>query len=98
MITVVGATGNTGRKIIELRPEAGEEVRALGRLPEKLAEFDALGAKTVAATSATPTIWQHLRRRRRRAHPHRFRPDPARLPRRPGQVRRGDRLALRESV
>ena len=48
MITVMGATGNTGRKITELLLEAGEEVRALVRSPEKLAELDALGAKTVA--------------------------------------------------
>ena len=48
MITVMGATGNTGRKITELLLEAGEEVRALGRSPEKLAELDALGAETVA--------------------------------------------------
>ena len=48
MITVMGATGNTGRKITELLLEAGEEVRALGRSPEKLAELHALGAETVA--------------------------------------------------
>ena len=48
MITVMGATGNTGRKITELLLDAGEEVRALGRSPEKLAELEALGAKTVA--------------------------------------------------
>ena len=33
MITVMGATGNTGRKITELLLEAGEEVRALVRSP-----------------------------------------------------------------
>ena len=48
MITVMGATGNTGRKITELLLEAGEEVRALGRSREKLAELEALGAETVA--------------------------------------------------
>jgi uncharacterized protein YbjT (DUF2867 family) len=48
MITVMGATGNTGRKITELLLEAGEEVRALVRSPEKLAELDALGAEIVA--------------------------------------------------
>ena len=47
MITVMGATGNTGRKITELLLEAGEEVRALGRSPEKLAELEALGAETL---------------------------------------------------
>ena len=49
MITVMGATGNTGRKITEQLLEAGEDVRALGRSPEKLAELEALGAETVAA-------------------------------------------------
>jgi uncharacterized protein YbjT (DUF2867 family) len=48
MITVMGATGNTGRKITELLLEAGEEVRALGRSPDKLAELDARGAEAVA--------------------------------------------------
>jgi len=48
MITVMGATGNTGRKITELLLDAGEEVRALGRSPDKLAELEALGAETVA--------------------------------------------------
>src|SRR5829696_10176159 len=47
MITVMGATGNIGRKITELLLDAGEEVRALGRSPDKLAELDALGAETV---------------------------------------------------
>jgi uncharacterized protein YbjT (DUF2867 family) len=46
MITVMGATGNTGRKISELLLEAGEDVRALGRSPEKLAQLRALGADT----------------------------------------------------
>ena len=48
MITVMGATGNTGRKISELLLQAGEDVRALGRSPEKLAQLGALGADTVA--------------------------------------------------
>ncbi|WP_285788538.1 NAD(P)H-binding protein [Micromonospora sp. NBRC 101691] len=48
MITVMGATGNTGRKITKLLLDAGEEVLALGRSPEKLAELAALGARTVA--------------------------------------------------
>ena len=48
MITVMGATGNTGRRISELLLEAGEGVRALGRSPEKLAQLRALGADTVA--------------------------------------------------
>jgi uncharacterized protein YbjT (DUF2867 family) len=47
MITVMGATGNTGRKITELLLAAGEQVRALGRSPDKLAELQALGAETL---------------------------------------------------
>ena len=58
MITVMGATGNTGRKITELLLEAGEEVRALVRSPEKLAELDALGAKTVAGDVRDATTWR----------------------------------------
>src|ERR687897_972551 len=54
MITVMGATGNTGRKITELLLDAGEEVRALGRSPEKLAELEALGAETL--TGFDPTL------------------------------------------
>src|ERR671914_1083523 len=54
MITVMGATGNTGRKITELLLEAGEEVRALGRSAEKLAELDALGAETFAGDVRDP--------------------------------------------
>ena len=61
MITVMGATGNTGRKITELLLEAGEEVRALVRSPEKLAKLDALGAKTVAGdVSDTPALPSRL--------------------------------------
>jgi uncharacterized protein YbjT (DUF2867 family) len=48
MITVMGATGNTGRKITTRLLDAGEAVRALGRSPERLAELEALGAETVA--------------------------------------------------
>lgn len=48
MITVMGATGNTGRKITETLLEAGETVLALGRSPQKLAELAELGADTLA--------------------------------------------------
>ena len=47
MITVMGATGNTGRKITELLLKTARRC-ALKRSPEKLAELDALGAETVA--------------------------------------------------
>ena len=59
MITVMGATGNTGRKITELLLDAGEEVRALGRSPEKLAELEALGAETLTGDVRDP---EHLAR------------------------------------
>lgn len=48
MITVMGATGNTGRRITERLLDAGEQVRALGRSPEKLEALEASGAETLA--------------------------------------------------
>lgn len=41
MITVMGATGRVGRQVVALLRSRGEEVRAVGRSPERLA---ALGA------------------------------------------------------
>jgi len=49
MITVMGATGNTGRKITELLLEAGEEVRALGA---KTVAGDVRDADYLASTFA----------------------------------------------
>ena len=48
MITVMGATGNTGKKIAEKLLTAGEKVRALGRSETKLAELKSAGAEVVA--------------------------------------------------
>jgi uncharacterized protein YbjT (DUF2867 family) len=48
MITVMGATGHTGRKITETLLERGEKVRALGRSENKLAELKKVGAETLA--------------------------------------------------
>ena len=48
MITVMGATGNTGRKIAEALLDAGHRVRALGRSPGKLAELERAGADVLA--------------------------------------------------
>lgn len=48
MITLMGATGNTGRKIAEALLKAGERVRALGRSAAKLAELESVGAETRA--------------------------------------------------
>ena len=43
MITVMGATGHTGKKITEALLKAGEQVRALGRSESKLAELKSAG-------------------------------------------------------
>jgi uncharacterized protein YbjT (DUF2867 family) len=45
MITVMGGTGNTGKKITESLLKAGEKVRALGRSENKLAELKRAGAE-----------------------------------------------------
>ena len=48
MITVMGGTGNTGKKITEALLKAGEQVRALGRSASKLAELKRAGAEVLA--------------------------------------------------
>jgi len=52
MITVLGATGNVGRKIVHLLLEAGESVRAVGRNPRALAELATAGAEVRAGDAA----------------------------------------------
>ncbi len=52
MIAVMGATGNTGRKIAETLLESGEKVRALGRSMSKLAELKRAGAEAFAGDAA----------------------------------------------
>jgi uncharacterized protein YbjT (DUF2867 family) len=47
MITVMGATGNTGKKITEALLKAGDKVRALGRSESKLAELKGAGAEVL---------------------------------------------------
>jgi uncharacterized protein YbjT (DUF2867 family) len=47
MVTVMGATGHTGKKIAEALLKAGEKVRALGRSESKLAELKRSGAEVV---------------------------------------------------
>lgn len=47
MITVMGATGHTGKKITEALLKAGEQVRALGRSESKLAELKRAGAEAL---------------------------------------------------
>ncbi len=56
MITVMGATGNTGRKIAEGLLAAGVPVRALGRDEEKLAGLAALGAEVRAGDTVDPNF------------------------------------------
>jgi uncharacterized protein YbjT (DUF2867 family) len=47
-IAVMGATGNTGKKITETLLKAGEKVRALGRSESKLTELKDAGAEILA--------------------------------------------------
>ena len=47
MITVMGATGHTGKKISEALLKAGEKVLALGRTESKLAELRNAGAEAL---------------------------------------------------
>ena len=62
MVTVMGATGNTGRKITEIMLEGGEEVRALGRSPEKLAELDGSEPSLCRRCARRRLPARHLRR------------------------------------
>src|SRR5262245_12613102 len=48
MITIMGATGHTGKKITETLLKASEKVRALGRSENKLAELKHAGAEVLA--------------------------------------------------
>jgi uncharacterized protein YbjT (DUF2867 family) len=52
MITVMGATGHTGKKIVEAVLKAGEKVRALGRTEGKLAELRRAGADVLSGDAA----------------------------------------------
>ena len=52
MIAVMGATGNTGRKITGALLNAGEKVRALGRSESKLAELKRAGAEVLTGDAA----------------------------------------------
>ncbi|WP_266168174.1 NAD(P)H-binding protein [Dyella subtropica] len=45
MITVMGATGHTGARLVELLLKAGERVRALGRSESRLAAMAEIGAE-----------------------------------------------------
>ena len=56
MITVMGATGHTGKKITEALLKGSDKVRALGRSEEKLAELGSSGADILAG-DATDVTW-----------------------------------------
>ncbi|WP_342373735.1 NAD(P)H-binding protein [Myxococcus stipitatus] len=51
MLTVMGATGNTGKKVVEMLLAAGQPVRALGRSEKRLGELAARGAEVLAGDS-----------------------------------------------
>ena len=62
LIAVMGATGNTGRKIAEALLKAGLQVRALGRSPARLANLERAGAEVLTgdvADAATLTSAFH---------------------------------------
>jgi len=52
MITVMGASGHTGRRVAELLLGFGEKVRALGRSKEKLAPLETKGAEVQTGDAA----------------------------------------------
>ena len=56
MFTVMGATGQTGGATARALLDTGEEVRALGRSADRLAELAAAGAETRAGDAGDPTF------------------------------------------
>ncbi|MCP3802936.1 NAD(P)H-binding protein [Allokutzneria sp. A3M-2-11 16] len=56
LITVMGATGNTGSEITKRLLAAGHRVRALGRSQDKLAELATSGAETAAGDATDKTF------------------------------------------
>ena len=56
MITVMGATGHTGKKITEALLKAGEKVRALGRSESKLAGLKSSGAEVLTGNVTDPAF------------------------------------------
>jgi uncharacterized protein YbjT (DUF2867 family) len=54
MITVMGATGRTGRKIAETLLRAGESVRCLARTQSNLAALKSTGADALAGDASDP--------------------------------------------
>ncbi len=56
MITVMGATGNTGHKVARGLLKEGRQFRALGRSEKKLAELKNAGAEVLIGDAADPTF------------------------------------------
>jgi uncharacterized protein YbjT (DUF2867 family) len=52
MITIMGASGHTGRAIAQHLLESGEKVRALGRSAEKLADLKTKGAEVMTGDAS----------------------------------------------
>jgi uncharacterized protein YbjT (DUF2867 family) len=56
LLTVMGATGHTGSKIVRRLLGAGARVRAIGRNPDKLAALASAGAEVLAGDSRDPAF------------------------------------------
>src|SRR5258706_12038790 len=56
MITIMGATGHTGRQIAAATLKGGEKIRALGRSENKLAELKRSGAEVQIGDAADATF------------------------------------------
>ena len=56
MITVMGASGNTGKEIAMALLDAGRQVRALGRSQGKLADLKRAGAEVLTGDAADPAF------------------------------------------
>lgn len=56
MLTVMGATGNTGTAVTRLLLDAGEEVRAVGRSEAKLADLARAGAEPMVGDATDPDV------------------------------------------
>jgi uncharacterized protein YbjT (DUF2867 family) len=98
MITVMGATGYTGKKITEALLKAGQKVRALGRSETKLAQLKNAGAE-VAIGDATDAAFLTRAFRRADAVYTLLPTDPASPDFRAEQDRQGEATveAIRES-
>jgi uncharacterized protein YbjT (DUF2867 family) len=59
MITVMGSTGNTGKKITQFLLSDGEPVRALGRSENKLAELRSAGAEIMIGDTLDTAFLTH---------------------------------------